>query len=233
MTETLKILTTAAMHAVFDRIEPQFTRSTGFGISLDFAPPIPVAERVRNGEAADIVVSTPEAIESLIQDGLVARDTNRVVASLIMGLAVGTNEPKPDISTTSKFKQALLDAKSIIHADPSTGSPSAAHFLKVVAQLGIADEIKRKTTVRSGVVAHAVASGECAMAVQQLAELMLVRNVCVLGPFPAELQNVMPLAIAIHEKSAQLRPAEALLDLLASSQVKRLIGECGLLAPKD
>jgi molybdate transport system substrate-binding protein len=133
-----------------------------------------------------------------------------------MGLAVGMNEPKPDISTAAKFKQALLAAKSIIHADPDTGSPSAAHFLNVVARLGIADEIKRKTIVRAGVVAHAVATGECAMAVQQLAELMLVDGVHVLGSFPAELQNVMPLSAAIHVKSSKSQPAKVLIDLLAS-----------------
>ena len=116
------------------------------------------------------------------------------------------NEPKPAIATPEQFKAALLAAKSIIHADPSTGSPSAAHFLKVVAQLGIADEIARKTTMRSGVVAHAVADGECAMAVQQLAELKLVPGVHVLGPFPEGLQNYLPLAAAVHAQVKGARP---------------------------
>ena len=146
-----------------------------------------------------------------------------------MGLAVGMNEAKPDISTAEKFKQALLAAKSIIHANPETGSPSAAHFLKIVERLGIADQIKRKATVRAGVVAHAVASGECTMAVQQLAELMLVEGIYVLGPFPAELQNVMPLSAAVHTKSIRPQPAKVLIDLLASPRMKTVIEECGLL----
>jgi molybdate transport system substrate-binding protein len=230
MTETLKIVTTVAMQAVFDRLAPEFTKATGLDIALDFAPPLPAAQRIRDGEAADIVISTPEAINGLIREGIVAGGSNRVVACMIMGLAVGMNEPKPDISTAAKFKQALLAAKSIIHANLDTGSPSAAHFLKVVSRLGIADEIKRKTTVRAGVVAHAVASGECAMAVQQLAELMLVNGIHVLGPFPAELQNVMPLSAAVHAKSTKSQPAKVLIDLLASPRAKPVIEECGLLA---
>ncbi len=129
-----------------------------------------------------------------------------------------------------KFKQALLGATSIIHADPRTGSPSAAHFLKVVGQLGIADEVKRKTTLRAGVVAHAVASGECAMAVQQLAELLLVEGVHVLGPFPDALQNVMPLAAAVHARSKAPQAAKVLIDLLASPRAKGVVEQCGLLA---
>ena len=230
MIETLKIVTTAAMQGVFDRLAPEITKAIGFGIALDFAPPLPAAQRIRNGEAADILISTPEAIDGLIRESIVTGDSNRVVAYMIMGLAVEMNEPKPDISTVEKFKQALLAAKSIIHANPDTGSPSAAHFLRVIERLGIADEIKRKTTARAGVVAHAVARGECAMAVQQLAELMLVGGVHVLGPFPAELQNVIPLSAAVHAKSIKSQPAKTLVDLLASPRAKLVIEECGLLA---
>jgi molybdate transport system substrate-binding protein len=230
MTEMLKIVTTVAMKGVFDRLAPEFTKATGLEIALDFAPPLPAAQRIHGGEAADMLISTPEAIAGLAQEGMVDGGSSRVVACMVMGLAVGMDEPKPDISTAAKFKQALLAANSIIHADPDTGSPSAAHFLKVVARLGIADEIKLKTTMRAGVVAHAVAAGECAMAVQQLAELMLVDGVHVLGPFPAELQNVMPLSVAVHAKSSKSQPAKVLIDLLASPRTIPVIEKCGLQA---
>jgi molybdate transport system substrate-binding protein len=105
MTETLKIVTTVAMQGVFDRLAPEFTKVTGLGIALVFAPPLPAAQRIRDGEAADIVISTPEAIDGLIRAGLVVGGSNRVVACMIMGLAVSMNEPKPDISTTAKFSK--------------------------------------------------------------------------------------------------------------------------------
>jgi len=229
MIDPIKVITTVAMRGAFEKLVPEFTKATGWKVIFEFAPPQPAAQRIRDGETADIVISTPESIDGLIERGLIAPGSNRILASMIMGLAVGINEAKPDIATVDQFKQALLDAKSIIHANPETGSPSAAHFLKIVAQLGIADEIKRKTIVRSGVVAHAVASGECAMAVQQLAELMLVEDVCVLGPFPAELQNIMPLSAGIHAKSTKMRPAKALMDFVGSPQAKAVIAESGLL----
>ena len=71
-------------------------------------------------------------------------------------------------------------------------------------------------------MAPAVASGEVAMAVQQLAELMLVPGVHVLGPFPDELQNVMPLAAGIHAKSAAPQAARTMIDLIASPRGKSL-----------
>lgn len=158
MSEPLKIVTTVAMQGVFEKLAPEFKTKTGLDIAMAFGPPSAAVTMVHNGEAADVVVSTPDGIEALAGEGLADSGSSRVVCRMQMGLAVGLKEPKPDIATPEQFKAALLEVRSIIHADPSTGSPSAAHFLKVVAQLGIADEIARKTTRRSGVVAHAVAS---------------------------------------------------------------------------
>jgi len=230
MAEAIKIITTVAMQGVIDKLAPEFTRETGHGITMTFGPPSAAVDMVRAGETADVVISTPAGIEELAHEGKVDGASSKVVARMIMGLAVGLNEPKPAIGTPEEFKQALLHAKSIIHADPSTGSPSAAHFLKVTKQLGIADEIARKTTLRAGVVAHAVASGECAMAVQQLAELMLVDGVHVLGPFPEALQNVVPLAAAVHARSAVPQAANALIALLAAPRTKAIVEAAGLLA---
>lgn len=226
----IKVITTVAMQGVIDKLAPAFAQKTGQGIAMAFGPPSAAVDMVRAGDSADVVISTPDGIAELAREGKVDGASSKVVARMIMGLAVGLNEPKPAIDTSAAFKQALLDARSIIHADPSTGSPSAAHFLKVTKQLGIADEIKRKTTLRAGVVAHAVASGECAMAVQQLAELMLVDGVHVLGPFPAELQNVVPLAAAVHTRAAAPEAAKALIDLMAAPQTKAIVEAAGLLA---
>lgn len=229
MSEPLKVITTVAMQGVIDRLTPAFTQATGRGIAMVFGPPSAAVKLVREGESADVVISNPEGIEELVRDGKVDGGSRGLVARMIMGLAVGLNEPKPAIGTPEQFKQALLRAKSIIHADPATGSPSAAHFLRVIEKLGIADSIKRKTTLRSGVVAHAVASGECAMAVQQLAELMLVEGVHVLGPFPDVLQNVMPLAAAVHAQSAVPQAAKVLIDLMAAPATKDIVERAGLL----
>ena len=230
MTESIKVITTVAMQGVIDKLAPEFAQQTGHGIVMAFGPPSAAVNMVRAGEGADVVISTPEGIEDLAQEGKVDGASSRIVSRMIMGLAVGLNEPKPDIASAAAFKQALLDARSIIHADPSTGSPSAAHFLKVTKQLGIADEISRKTTLRAGVVAHAVASGECAMAVQQLTELMLVEGVHVLGPFPPELQNVVPLAAAVHTQSAAPQAAKDLIALMAAPRTKAIVEASGLLA---
>lgn len=230
MATQIKLVTTVALQGAVDALTPEFTKTTGFGIEMAFGPPSACVDMMRQGMTADIVVSTPDGIEALAKEGKVDGATAKPVARMIMGLAVGLNDPKPDISTAAGFKAALLATKSIIHADPATGSPSAAHFIKVLDRLGITGEMKKKTTTRAGVVATAVANGECHMAVQQLAELKLVPGVHVLGPFPDELQNVMPLTAAVHTGSQHKDAAKALIALMASPGAKPVMEKAGLLA---
>jgi molybdate transport system substrate-binding protein len=229
MPDTVKVVVTVAMQSVLEQLAADFLQATGYGIEMAFGPPSRATRMVLDGESADIVMTTPEDIEALVKAGKVVPGSGRPVLSMIMGVAVRAGAPKPDISTPEKFKQALLAAKSVTHANAATGSPSAAHFLKVVERLGIADAVARKATRRSGVVAHAVASGECAMAVQQLAELMLVDGIHVLGPFPHELQNYVPLAAGIHAQSAAKADAKALIDMLLAPKAKVIIEQAGLL----
>lgn len=225
---TVKVLATIALKSVFEGLEPEFARQAGCSIALEFAPPVPAARRVLDGDSADVVVTTPEQMEGLGERGMIVKQTSRCIANMLMGVAVRVGDPVPDIGTVESFRQAVLDAPSIVHANPAS-SPSAAHFISVAKRLGIEGVVAGKTTILSGLVARAVASGECAMAVQQLAELMQIDGIRVVGPFPAELQNVLPLSAAVHSKSSNPVAANTLIDMLASSTVQDTIEKHGLL----
>lgn len=227
-TTAIKVLATFAVKGVFARLEQEPAESMGISIAFEPAPPALAAQRTLDGELTDIVVSTPEEIDKLIEHGLVVEQSGRVIACMVMGVAVRMSDPVPDISTAKTFRQAVLNAPSLVHADPRF-SPSAAHFVSVARKLGIEDEAARKTTILRGLAAQAVASGKCAMAVQQLAELMLVDGIRVVGPFPADLQKVVPLTAAVHAKSSNPTQARDIIDILASSKTQDGIVQLGLL----
>ncbi|MBN8920450.1 MAG: substrate-binding domain-containing protein [Rhizobiales bacterium] len=232
MTDTVKVVTTVAMQAVLEQLEPQFSEATGFGIEMAFGPPARATEMVLKGETADIVMTTPEGVTELATAGLVDASTSRVVVSMLMGAAVRAGAPKPDIGTVEAFKTAVLAAKSVTYANPELGSPSARHFLKIAEQLGILDEVKAKSLVSSGLIARHVAAGEADMAIQQLSELRAVEGVEVIGQFPREIQNIVPLAAAIHTDSRHRDQAAELIRLIASPATRPLIEDAGLL-PAD
>ena len=185
MAAELKILTTPALTETWEELGPKF-EATGHKLTIVYAPSGAIAKRVSEGETADLLVSTPAGIDSLIKAGKVADGTNAPIANSPMGVAVLKGAPKPDISTPDAFKRALLAAKAVAYTDPASGGASGAHMAKVLDRLGIAAAINAKAKLGRGTpVANFLVSGEADIAIQQMPELLHVKGAEVIGPLRA------------------------------------------------
>ena len=83
------------------------------------------------------------------------------LARSAIGVAVHRKAAPLDVSTADALRTSLLAARSIAYSDPKL-APSGIHLAKVLANLGIADDVQSKTVLRTpfdGGVAL-VASGE-------------------------------------------------------------------------
>src|SRR6186713_2796454 len=69
----IKVLSSNATRTLLEDIAPMFEKASGHKVTLGFGTSQQVAKRVEAGEAADLVVITPEAIDRLVKD-------NKVVA---------------------------------------------------------------------------------------------------------------------------------------------------------
>ena len=224
----LKVLTTPALSEVWHELTPKF-EATGHKLILVYAPSGAITKRVTEGEIHDVLFSTTGGIESLTKNGKVIPGTGTLIASSGMGVAVLKGAPKPDISTSEKFKQALLNAKAVAYTDPASGGASGAHFAKVLERLGIAKEINAKAKLARGVPsASFVAKGEADIAIQQIPELLGVQGVELVGPLPGDLQNVTPFAGGVHVSSANPDAGRALIKFLQSPAAIAVIKAKGL-----
>ena len=224
----LKVLTTPALSEVWHELTPKF-EATGHKLVLVYAPSGAITKRVTEGEIHDVLFSTTGGIESLTKNGKVIPGTGTLIASSGMGVAVLKGAPKPDISTSEKFKQALLNAKAVAYTDPAGGGASGAHFAKVLERLGIAKEINAKAKLARGVPsASFVAKGEADIAIQQIPELLGVQGVELVGPLPGDLQNVTPFAGGVHVSSANPDAGRALIKFLQSPDAIAVIKAKGL-----
>ena len=61
----IKVLSSNAAKTVMEEVVPLFERASGHKVTLGFATSQQVAKLVQGGEAADLVVITPEAIDQL------------------------------------------------------------------------------------------------------------------------------------------------------------------------
>jgi molybdate transport system substrate-binding protein len=92
---------------------------------------------------------------------------------------------RPDISTKEKFRDAMLAARSIVHATPGK-TPSGTHLGKVMQDLGIAEAIAGKTIYRPALDGgvELIASGEAEIGIYPASEVAMVKGLDVVGPLP-------------------------------------------------
>jgi len=125
---------------------PQFERSSGHKVIFDFDGAIgAMTERVRQGEAADVVIVSGQQVESLEKEGRVVSGSRSDISKVGGGVFVRKGSAKPDIGSVEAFKRAMLAAKSIGWNDPAAGAPASIYLVGLMERLGIADGKKPKT----------------------------------------------------------------------------------------
>jgi molybdate transport system substrate-binding protein len=177
---------------------------------------VEAARRVNEGESFDFVVLAADAIEHLASNGRVGPASRTDLARSGVAVAVAAGAPRPDISTESAVRDAILRARSIGYSS----GPSGAHLVRLLERWGIAEAIaSRIVQAPPGIaVGTLVAGGDVELAFQQLSELMHLPGIDVIGPLPAQIQVVTVFSAAVCTASNSPAPTKALLSFLASSE---------------
>lgn len=218
----LKVLCAGALSTIIDELVPAFERASGSTVSITYDRSGMVRTQVLAGKIVDVVMTTQEAVDDLVQQKMVVADSVAIVGRSRIGVAVRAGTGKPDIGSVASFKRALLDAKSIAYADPATGSPSGNHFVRVLQQLGVASEVASKLKCigpgKDGVVVvcEAVASGDAEFGIQQIAEILAVPDVELAGALPLELQKTTIFSAAVGSGASDLNLARRFIQFITS-----------------
>lgn len=228
----IKVLTTGAMKAVVLALQPGFETASGHKLVIDNDTAGGLAKRIDGGEAVDVAIITPGAIDDLIKKGKIAEGTRAAVAKVGVGVAVKEGAAKPDISTVDSFKKTLLDAKSVAMIDPASGGSSGIYLVGLFKRLGIADEIKAKERLQSGgYVAEKVVKGEADIAIHQISEILPVKGATLVGPLPAEIQNYTVYAVGLSAGARDKAASQAFIDYLKGPAAAAALEPRGMTRP--
>src|SRR3954464_1928761 len=115
----IKALITTAMEAAIAELVPPFERATGHKVTVGYDPSGGLAQRLRKGEFADMILIASTELDKLIGEKKVKDRTD--VSRTGIGLAVRKGAPHPDVSTPDALKKTLLAANSIGHTAPAGG----------------------------------------------------------------------------------------------------------------
>ena len=216
----VNLLSTTALKTTIDDLTAQFERDTGRKLVAAYAPSTQIAKRVGEGEFADVAISTDARINDLIKQGRIVAGTRTDIARSAIGVAVRPGTPRPDISSVEAFKRALLGAKSIGMSNPNGGGASGIHLWSVFERLGIADQLKPKTTFGpggpAGLIGLYLLRNEVEIGLQQMPELMAVPGIDIVGPVPGEFQKLTVFSAGIPTIAKDAEGGQALVRLLKS-----------------
>jgi ABC-type molybdate transport system substrate-binding protein len=227
--QEVRVVTSGGFTEAYKVLVPQFERQTkikvisGFGASMG-ATPNAIPNRLKRGEAIDVIILAAPGLEPLITSGAVDPMTRVDLVRSLIAMAVRTGAPKSDITTLEAFKRTLLQAKSIGVSDSASG---VYLRMDLFPRLGI-EPGKVKVIDARERVGDALARGDVEIGFQQVSELRPVPGITIVGPLPQGAQQVTIFSAAIPKTAKNVDAAKRLIQFLSSPAAAPVIQEKGL-----
>ena len=117
MTTEIKIMSAGAVKVMVVALGAEFERESGIKLDLNFGTAGAQGDRVKAGEATDLVMISQSGIEALDRLSLLKPASIVDLASTVTGVIVRDGTRKPDIATPDAFKQAPHEPERAAECD--------------------------------------------------------------------------------------------------------------------
>jgi molybdate transport system substrate-binding protein len=222
----IKIYCSTAFKSILPTLLDNFEKTSGVGSSIEFGTSNRILELIHQGESADLMILTHEAINTLIDTGYCKKGSLKDLCKTSIGMAIAADAVKPDIQNTANFIQAILDTPSITFT--SKGA-SGVYFRGLVERLNLLEKILPKAIIpEGGLVAEQILLGKAHMAIQLISEIKAVPQVQLVGPLPEEINQTTLFTAGIGRHSTQSAVLENLCNFLTNASNQTLLIEKGL-----
>lgn len=215
----LTIFCTLGLAGVMETVGSAFERETGARLALRIGPTNSFRADINTGSAFDLAILTAAAIDEFSANGRIVAGSRVDIARSCIGVTVPPGAPVPDIATVAQFRNTLLAAPSIVFTGQGA---SGQHFARLLPQLGIEAEVRAKALVTEGLVATRVVTGEIALGIQQLSEILAVPDAVLVGPIPQELQAYTMFSAGIGASARDPALGRALIARLTARETRSL-----------
>ena len=229
--EGLKVLSAGAVKTGVAKVAQDFERATGTRVVIEFQTAPELRKRIAAGEAADVVVAPPAAMEEFQRAGKIVAESRGFVGRSRMAVIVHANAPAPDVSNASAFRKALAAASAVVYNKASSGIYSA----KLLEKLGLDTELGPRITVvdtGSAIMRKVAELPPGAIGLAQISEIMVMMEkgceVKLVAPLPDEIQNVTSYEAAATSSSQSPDAAKKLAASLASDAAKKIFAATGI-----
>ena len=227
--DEIRLLSAASMQTVFKEIIADFERDSGHKVSLRYSTMGAITDRVRAGEQADLIISSPASIAALVSSGKLTAGSEVTIAKTGIGIIVPAGNPKPQVETVVDFRRALLDARVIVYANPAGGGAAGVHIARVIEKLGLSDQLKAKTKFGVGgdVAEVTLAEGQGALGLTQVSEIVGKPGAQFIQ-VPDALQNYTGFVAATPAGVKESPAAKAFIEFLKTPRAAAVMQDQGM-----
>jgi molybdate transport system substrate-binding protein len=216
----LNILSGGAAQGLVGSLAPAFKAQTGFDIVGEFGAVGAMADKLRMGTSADIVILTAAIVAKLAEEKLVAAASISDVGLVETALAVRAGDPQIMVRDAAGLRHSLLAADAIFVPD-TKASTAGIHVAKVLAQLGIADDVAARLKIfPNGATAMrelAASDARRPIGCTQSTEIISTKGVMLSGSLPPGCELATVYAVGVTARAAYAPEARNLIALLTGA----------------
>ena len=218
---TIRVMTTRAIATVINETGNVFEKTSAYKLSVTTDIAITMVRKIQAGETFDVLVASPQQIDTLIRQGKIIAETKTSLARSGIGVAIRAGAEKPGISSIEDFKNALLNAKSIAYLKEGQ---SGIYVDGLIKRLGLADALKSKI-VRPDrdIVSQLVANGEVELGLVVITQILTTPGVELAGPLPREIQSFVEFVAGVSTNSKVPAVSKELIKFLKSPRSARVM----------
>ena len=213
----LNILSGGAAQGLVGSLAPAFKAQTGFDITGEFGAVGAMAENLRKGTPADIVILTAAIVAKLAEEKLVVAASIADVGLVETALAVRASDPGVTVQDAAGLRECLL-ASDAIYVPDTVASTAGIHVAKVLAQLGITEEVASRLRIfPNGATAMremAASDARRPIGCTQSTEIISTRGVTLSGALPPGCELATMYTAGVTTRTAHAPEAQVLIDLL-------------------
>ncbi|MCK1621453.1 substrate-binding domain-containing protein [Bradyrhizobium sp. 159] len=222
---TVNILSGGAAQGLVRGLTAPFKAQTGLSIDGEFGAVGIMADRLRAGKPADLVILTQALLAKLTGEKLVTASSIADIGQVETALAVRNRDPEVTVRTEADLREVLRSADAIYVPD-TKASTAGQHVAKVLDQLGIGYEVASRLMIfPNGATAMrelAASTAQTPIGCTQATEIIATDGIALSGSLPPGYELVTMYTAGATARAAHPKEAAALIALLTGAEQKEL-----------
>lgn len=205
-----------------------YQTESGHPVVNDFDTAGAAEKKFLSDPNASFLITTKPRIDKAIASKLLTNGQAIHLVDTAAGIA-SSQTVKPVVRNGDDLKAALLNAKKIAFSDPARGATVGLHFVKVIRELGIEQEVMAKAVVaRDGIeTMRLIQSKTVDIGITQMSEVVQADRATLVGPFPKEFELVSQYVL--WYKTTGDAGVDGFVKLLTSARAAGIFAQEGLL----